>query len=115
MLSGLCTGLFAATAIAASPSISTLLPVAVQVVLMAFRTGHYVASMAEKLNPSVQGQGSWTYVLPGVNEFEARSILAEFHEVEVGVHHVCFYLDDTNISLAGHFSCRACVYQRHLW
>lgn len=90
VLSGLCTGLFAATAIAASPSLSTLLPVAVQVVLMAFRTGHYVASMAERLSPTTQGQESWTYVLPGVQESQARSILCEFHEAEVGGQHVRF-------------------------
>ncbi|KAI1500862.1 polyketide synthase [Biscogniauxia marginata] len=81
-LSGLCTGLFAATAIASSPTLSTLLPIAVQVVLMAFRTGAYVASLAERLSPQTGKSESWTYVLPSVKEPEATSILAEFHESE---------------------------------
>ncbi|KAI8168501.1 Conidial yellow pigment biosynthesis polyketide synthase [Colletotrichum sp. SAR 10_71] len=42
---GLCTGLFAAAAIASTPSVSTLIPLAVQVVLMAFRTGTHVATL----------------------------------------------------------------------
>ncbi|KAH7026262.1 polyketide synthase [Microdochium trichocladiopsis] len=82
ILSGLCTGLFAASAIASSPSLSTLLPVAVQVVLMAFRTGNHVASMAERLSPATKSMESWTYVLPGVKESEARSSLDEFHKDE---------------------------------
>ena len=79
-LSGLCTGLFAATAIASSYSLSTLLPIATQVVLMAFRTGSHVASLAERLSPSTEKSESWTYVLPAAQEAEAKSILAEFHK-----------------------------------
>ncbi|KXJ91143.1 melanin synthase [Microdochium bolleyi] len=82
ILSGLCTGLFAASAIASSPSLSTLLPVAVQVVLMAFRTGNYVSSMAERLRSASNGQESWTYVLPGVKDTEACSSLLAFHQAE---------------------------------
>lgn len=81
-LSGLCTGLFAATAIASSHSLSTLLPIAVQVVLMAFRTGSHVASLAERLSPSGAKSESWTYVLPSVQETQANSILEEFHKSE---------------------------------
>ncbi|KAH9900317.1 polyketide synthase [Xylariomycetidae sp. FL2044] len=81
-LSGLCTGLFAATAIASAPSLSSLLPIAVQVVLMAFRTGAHVASLAERLSPSIGKSESWTYVLPAVKEAQANSILAEFHKSE---------------------------------
>ncbi|KAI1389461.1 polyketide synthase [Hypoxylon trugodes] len=85
-LSGLCTGLFAATAIASSYSLSTLIPIAVQVVLMAFRTGSHVASLAERLSPSTEKSESWTYVLPAAKEAEAKSILAEFHKSE-GISH----------------------------
>lgn len=81
-LSGLCTGLFAATAIASSYSLSTLLPIAVQVVLMAFRTGSHVASLAERLSPATEKSESWTYVLPAAKETEAKVILAEFHKSE---------------------------------
>ncbi|KAK9417967.1 putative Polyketide synthase [Seiridium unicorne] len=81
-LSGLCTGLFAATAIASSPSLPSLLPIAVQVVLMAYRVGSHVASLAERLSPSVDNSESWTYVVPGATEAEAKSIIAEFHKSE---------------------------------
>ncbi|OTB09253.1 hypothetical protein M426DRAFT_7268 [Hypoxylon sp. CI-4A] len=81
-LSGLCTGLFAATAIASSYSLSTLLPIAIQVVLMAFRTGSQVASLADRLSPSTEKSESWTYVLPAAQEAETRSVLDEFHETE---------------------------------
>ncbi|KAI1098515.1 polyketide synthase [Jackrogersella minutella] len=81
-LSGLCTGLFAATAIASSQSLSTLIPIAVQVVLMAFRTGSHVASLAERISPSNGKSESWTYVLPAAQEAEAKFILAEFHKSE---------------------------------
>lgn len=84
-LSGLCTGLFAATAIASSPSLSSLLPIAVQVVLMAYRTGSHVASLAERLSPSTGMSESWTYVVPGAKEAEAKSLLAEFHKSEVNI------------------------------
>ncbi|KAI0151201.1 polyketide synthase [Pestalotiopsis sp. NC0098] len=81
-LSGLCTGLFAATAIASSPSLSSLTPIAVQVCLMAYRVGSHVASLAERLSPSDEQSESWTYVIPGAKETEAEPILAEFHESE---------------------------------
>ncbi|KAI1372948.1 polyketide synthase [Hypoxylon crocopeplum] len=81
-LSGLCTGLFAATAIASSYSLSTLLPIAIQIVLMAFRTGSHVASLAERLSPPIEKSESWTYVLPAAKEADAKSILAEFHKSE---------------------------------
>ncbi|KAI1481114.1 polyketide synthase [Daldinia eschscholtzii] len=81
-LSGLCTGLFAATAIASSYSLSTLIPIAVQVVLLAFRTGSHVASLADRLSPPKEESESWTYVLPAAKEAEAKSILTEFHRSE---------------------------------
>lgn len=52
-------------------------------VLMAFRTGRHVASLAERLCPSVQRSQSWTYILPGVKQDQARLILDEFHHANV--------------------------------
>ncbi|KAI0881801.1 polyketide synthase [Annulohypoxylon maeteangense] len=103
-LSGLCTGLFAATAIASSPSLSTLLPVAVQTVLMAFRTGCHVASLAERLSPSTGKSESWTYVLPAAQEAEAKSLLAEFHKEEgisQAAHAYVSAVSANNIAISG--------------
>ncbi|KAI1462723.1 polyketide synthase [Annulohypoxylon moriforme] len=103
-LSGLCTGLFAATAIASSPSLSALLPIAVQTVLMAFRTGSHVASLAERLSPSTEKSESWTYVLPAAQEAEAKSILAEFHKEEgisQAAHAYVSAVSANNIAISG--------------
>ena len=88
-LIGLCTGLFAATAIACSPSLNALVPTAVQVVLMAFRTGAHVAALADCLHQNSESPESWTYVVPGVGETVATSILSKFHEANVSEHGLC--------------------------
>lgn len=82
-LVGLCTGLFAATAIASSPSLSELVPIAVQVVLIAFRTGRYVATLADRLQKDSELSESWSYVVPGIGESDATSILNVFHRENV--------------------------------
>ncbi|KAK6592490.1 beta-ketoacyl synthase [Botrytis cinerea] len=79
-LVGLCTGLFAAAAIASSPSISQLIPIAVQVMLMSFRTGAYVAALANRLDSRPELPESWTYVVPAAQENEVNSILGDFHK-----------------------------------
>ncbi|KAH7374166.1 BcPKS12, polyketide synthase [Cadophora sp. MPI-SDFR-AT-0126] len=79
-LVGLCTGLFAAAAISSAPSLSGLVPVAVQVVLMAFRTGAYVATLADCLQGDAEISQSWTYVIPALEEAETSSILNDFHK-----------------------------------
>lgn len=78
-LVGLCTGLFAAAAIASSPSLSSLIPIAVQVALMAFRAGAHVAALAERLHKDSDSSETWTYVLPTISEAETRSIIDLFH------------------------------------
>lgn len=82
-LVGLCTGLFAAAAISSAPSLSGLVPVAVQVSLMAFRTGAHVAALADRLQGDADASQSWTHVLPAVEEAETRSLLKTFHTENV--------------------------------
>ncbi|PBP24177.1 polyketide synthase 1 [Diplocarpon rosae] len=79
-LVGLCTGLFAAAAIASSQSLSTLIPIAVQVALMAFRAGAHVTAMAERLHQNADSSEPWTYVLPSISEDETRAVLEKFHD-----------------------------------
>ncbi|KUI58481.1 Conidial yellow pigment biosynthesis polyketide synthase [Cytospora mali] len=76
---GLCSGMFAAAAITSTPTLSTLVPIAVQVVLMAFRTGRHVAAMAERLCPPAEKSESWTYIISSTNADEAQSILEKFN------------------------------------
>jgi Starter unit:ACP transacylase in aflatoxin biosynthesis len=91
-LVGLCTGLFAATAIASSPSLSELVPIGVQVVLMAFRTGGHIAALANHLQKGPQLSDSWTYVVPGAGETVVTSMLAEFHKANVSGHRLYYRL-----------------------
>ncbi|KAK4230211.1 PaPKS1 melanin biosynthesis polyketide synthase encoded by the PaPKS1 protein [Podospora fimiseda] len=80
LLVGLCSGMFAASAIASTPSLSTLVPVAVQAVLLAFRTGSHVHAIGERLNPVDEQSESWTYIFPGLKEDDATSALDDFHQ-----------------------------------
>lgn len=89
----LCSGMFAAAAIISTPTLSTLVPVGVQVVLMAFRTGNYVSALAERLCPPRDHSESWTYILPGVKREDTQSILDKFNESKVRL-----ILDLTNCS-----------------
>ncbi|KAL8327543.1 hypothetical protein RB597_003732 [Gaeumannomyces tritici] len=81
-LVGLCSGLFAASAIASTTSVSSLVPLAVQTVLMAFRTGSQVAALAERLEPSTDCSESWTYIVPGLTEEAAQAEISEFHSTQ---------------------------------
>lgn len=81
---GLCSGMFAAAAITSTPTLSTLVPVAVQVVLMAFRTGSHVAAMAERLSPSTMDHSeSWTSIVPGMTGDNAHATVESFNESKV--------------------------------
>jgi hypothetical protein len=80
---GLCTGVFAATAITSAPTLSALLPVAVEMVLVAFRTGLYISKMAEVLENVTDECESWTYLVPDASEARTKEILEEFHASNV--------------------------------
>jgi hypothetical protein len=83
VLVGLCAGLYAAAAIASTPSVSTLVPVAVQAVLMAFRTGRHVSLIAERLCSAGEQSESWTLILPGQTEEATQTVLEDFHNSNV--------------------------------
>ncbi len=82
-LVGLCSGLFAASAIASTPSLSSLVPIAVQAVLMAFRLGLHVAALSDRLSLPTDRSESWTHVVPGLGEKEARAVLEDFNNSNV--------------------------------
>jgi hypothetical protein len=81
---GLCSGLFAATAVASAQCVSALVPLGVQVVLMAFRTGTYAQSIAERLSPTTSDSSeSWTHIYAGVKDVQASAALDAFHDAYV--------------------------------
>lgn len=76
---GLCTGIFAATAITSAPTLSALVPIAVEMVLVAFRAGSYVSKVADILENDNDEAESWTYLISEASEARVREILVEFH------------------------------------
>ncbi len=81
---GLSTGLLAAAAVALSPAVPALIPLAVEVVLIAFRLGLHIEKTATNLESSQKSEcASWSYVVPGKTEPEAQAALDLFHHEKV--------------------------------
>lgn len=69
LLAAICSGLFAAWAISVAPSLPAVVPIGVQAVLLAFRTGLYVHKLATRMFPASESLDKfWTYVFPGQEE-----------------------------------------------
>lgn len=73
---GLCTGLIAGSVVASSKSVGDLLPLAVEAVRVAFRTGTCVGTAADAIDNS---RGSWSTIVAGISENAAKSAIADFH------------------------------------
>lgn len=80
-LAGLCTGLIAASAVASADSLTALLPLAVEAVRIAFRTGTHVGQVAQQLECE-RGQNSWSTIVAADAE-AAEAALFVFHEENV--------------------------------
>jgi iterative type I PKS product template protein len=72
----LCTGLIAGCVVASSKSVGDLLPLAVEAVRIAFRTGTCVGTAAEAIDGSPE---SWSTIVAGIPENAAKSAIADFH------------------------------------
>ncbi|KAF2838514.1 ketoacyl-synt-domain-containing protein [Patellaria atrata CBS 101060] len=77
---GLCTGLLAGAATASAKSLTDLLPLAVETVRIAFRTGSCVAAVRDALSQNSDSRESWSTIVTGISEKAAKAALAEFHE-----------------------------------
>ena len=82
-LVGLCIGLLAGAAIASSPAPLALIPLAIEVVLIAFRTGSYIGATADRLELSREGSVSWSTIIAGTSEAEVQSTLNDLHKTKV--------------------------------
>lgn len=81
---GLSTGLLAAAAVALSPAVSALIPLAVEVVLIAFRLGLHIEKTARNVEYTPSSEGAtWSYVFPGKIQAEAQAVLDSFHQEKV--------------------------------
>ncbi|KAH6844969.1 polyketide synthase [Chaetomium sp. MPI-CAGE-AT-0009] len=79
LLIGLCSGLWAASAISVAPSLPDLVHIGVQTALLAFKTGSYVHAIAERLNPAFERTENWTYIFSGLSVDDAAAKLDVFH------------------------------------
>ena len=80
---GLCTGLLAAAAVASSPALPALVPLGVEVVLIAFRTGLCALTAAKSLELSQDKAASWSFVVTGTDDKEAQATIDSFHHTKV--------------------------------
>ena len=70
---------------ACSPEITALIPLAVEVVLIAFRLGRLARTAASDIDLASTGScpASWSYHIPGLTQPEAQTLLATFNESKV--------------------------------
>lgn len=80
---GSCTGLLAAAVVSSSRSFVDLLPVAVEVVRIAFRLGSLVNEVRDQIEQSSNQSTSWSVVLPGLCESDAVRTIQNFYEINV--------------------------------
>lgn len=70
---------------ACSPEITALIPLAVEVVLIAFRLGRLARTAARHVDlaSTEDSPASWSYAIPGMTQPEAQAALATFNESKV--------------------------------
>ena len=70
---------------ACSPEITALIPLAVEVVLIAFRLGRLAGTAARHIDLAGRedSPASWSYAIPGMPRHEAQAALVTFNESKV--------------------------------
>jgi noranthrone synthase len=82
---GMCTGSLAAAAVSSSSSLSELLPIAVQTVLIAFRLGLCALDMRDRLEMSAEDRGQpWSVVIADLDTQSAITAISDFCKANVG-------------------------------
>lgn len=76
-------GLLAAAAVASSPSLSSLVPIAVDVVLLSYRIGSGVDATATRLDLTLSADDCWATLVTGQSENVVRDLLLSFHKEKV--------------------------------
>ncbi|KAK5156477.1 polyketide synthase [Oleoguttula sp. CCFEE 6159] len=77
---GLCTGLLAGAAIASAKTLNDLIPIAVEMVRISFRTGSTVGTAKDALEQNTTDRLSWSTIVTGTSEQAAKEALAAFHQ-----------------------------------
>ena len=74
---GLCTGALAAAAISCSRDTLELIPLAVDAVVVAFRTGKRVTDVAKGIEPLDASHSSWSTIIAGSTASESISTICK--------------------------------------
>jgi iterative type I PKS product template protein len=72
--------LLAASVVASARSLSELLPLATEAVRVAFRTGNSVGAAKDALENATNSKESWSTIVTGISESDAKNALAAFHD-----------------------------------
>ncbi|KAI9670205.1 MAG: Type I Iterative PKS [Alyxoria varia] len=75
---GLCTGVLAAAAVVSARSLSELIPLAVEVVKIAFRAGTCVGVSKDALDNGSSDQDTWSTIVTNTSENTAKAALEAF-------------------------------------
>ena len=77
---GLCTGLLAASAVISAKNVEELVPLGVEFVRIAFRSGAVADSARSVLSQVGEEKAPWSTIVTGTTEQAAKEALAAFHE-----------------------------------
>lgn len=80
---GLCTGMLAAGVIASSNTVADFMPLAIEAVRIAYRTGVQVSHISQTLVKDSTVGASWSSVVAGISEKGANQALDSFHQQAV--------------------------------
>lgn len=80
MVLGMCTGQLAACAIASASTVGELVLLAVEAVVLAFRTGLHVTKTRQLLENGKEKNQNWCYIVPKLQVDVAASRIAQFSQ-----------------------------------
>lgn len=80
----MCTGQLAACAVSSASTVVELVPLAVQAVVIAFRTGLQVTKTRELLENGADKNKNWSYIVPKLDAALAAARIEQFSESAVG-------------------------------
>lgn len=78
---GMCTGQLAACAVASASTVGELVSLAVEVVVIAFRTGLHVTKTRELLGNGTDRNKNWSYIVPKLQVDLAASRIEQFSQL----------------------------------
>ncbi|RAL59691.1 hypothetical protein DID88_000324 [Monilinia fructigena] len=109
-----CTGLLAASAVASCKSLTSLVPLAVQAVRIAFRLGSRVAAVGSQLESASDRRKTWSTIVLGISPEAAERALAEFNESRGLIQSTRLYISaigTTSITISGAPTIRAQLFE----